>query len=227
MRAEPPVSIISPMTDMQTSELIALGLDREAIAAATSRTNNGDAVDGVQQLDEIIPMLRGLVAGLSAEDLDRPTPCANFDVSGVLEHMIGGATAFAPAFRGDAAGTPATGTVFQRWSAAMDELADAVHCDGAQERTIESPFGAVPGAMFARYVAFDGLVHASDLAIATNQICAPRDEIVAAVDAFARDLLKPEMRDGDTFATETTPPTDATPLERLAAFSGRTVGNHR
>jgi hypothetical protein len=48
----------------------------------------------------------------------------------------------------------------------------------------------------------------------------PRD-LVAEVDAFPRQLLKPEMRDGDTFAAETQPPPAASPLERLVAFSGR------
>ncbi len=31
------------------------------------------------------------------------------------------------------------------------------------------------------------------------------------------------VRDGDTFKAPTTPPSAATPIERLAAFSGRTV----
>lgn len=182
-------------------------------------------MDGVQQLDEILPMLEELVGQLQPKDLDRPTPCAKLDVTGVLEHMIGGASMFAPAFRGEAppASPDASGTVPERWGRAIAELADAIHAPGAQERTIASPFGEVPGAMFARYVAFDGLVHGWDIATAADLRYTPPAEMVAEIDAFARGLLKPEMRDGDTFAGETTAPADASGLERLVAFSGRQV----
>jgi uncharacterized protein (TIGR03086 family) len=187
-------------------------------------------MDGAQQLDDLMPVLHGLVDRISAEQLDERTPCTNFTVTGVLEHMIGGASAFAPLFRGDgpaagAGAAAATGTLQDRWRAAMVDLLDAVHSDGAAERTIAAPFGEVPGSVFARFVAFDGLVHGWDLATATGQHYTPRDELVREVDAFARQALAPGMRDGDTFAAETEVPVDAGVLERLIAFSGRQVTN--
>lgn len=184
-------------------------------------------MDGAQQLDEIIPLLEAIVHGIGPDQLDAPTPCAAFTVSSVLEHMIGGATAFAPAFRGERAGEPGpAGTDASpqtRFTLAMADLVDAVHAPGAQERTIAAPFGDVPGAVFARFVAFDGLVHGWDLATATGQPYAPRDELVADVEGFVREVLTPNLRDGDTFAAATTPPPDATQMERLVAFSGRRV----
>lgn len=206
-----------------TEELIEIGRDREAVAAATR------GPDGPEQLAEIIPMLDALVAQITPDQLDRPTPCATFTVAGVLEHMIGGATAFAPAFRGDAAPAAAApdGTPQERFRRAMAGLLGAVHAPGAQERTIAAPFGEVPGSVFARFVAFDGLVHGWDLATATGQAYAPRDGIVAEVDGFVREVLVPEMRDGDTFAAEADAPAGATPLERLVAFSGRRVTDNK
>jgi uncharacterized protein (TIGR03086 family) len=203
-----------------TAELIAIGRDREAVASAL-----GGTVDGVQQLEQIAPMLGGIVGNLSDADLGRPTPCANFDVAGILEHMIGGASAFAPGFRGDGSvpNPPTDGSVFDRWNAAMGALIESVHTDGAQDNKISSPFGEVTGAYFARYVALDGITHAWDLATATGQAFAPPEALVAEVDGFAHELLQPEMRDGDTFAHPTDPPADATPIERLVAFTGRTV----
>ncbi|HUR78716.1 MAG TPA: TIGR03086 family metal-binding protein [Acidimicrobiales bacterium] len=204
----------------ETNELITIGRDREAAQSALGAT-----VDGVQQLEQIAPMLGAIVGNVTDADLERPTPCANFDVAGILEHMIGGASAFAPGFRGDgsAANPPTDGSVFERWNAAMGALMDSVHTPGAQDNTIASPFGEVSGAYFARYVALDGLTHAWDLATATGQSLTPPDALVADIDAFAHELLQPAMRDGDTFADATDPPADATPLERLVAFTGRTV----
>jgi uncharacterized protein (TIGR03086 family) len=211
------------MTDASISELIAIGRDREAVVAATQ----GEPMDGVQQLDEIMPLLEAVVDGIRPDQLDDPTPCANFTVSGVLEHMIGGVTVFAPAFRGESepAATAPTGTLTEQWRHAMADLLDAVHTPGAQERTIAAPIGEVPGAVFTRFVAFDGLVHGWDLATATGQPYNPRQTVVSEVDAFARQALAPEMRDGDTFAAETDAPPDASQLERLVAFSGRSLPN--
>jgi uncharacterized protein (TIGR03086 family) len=208
--------------------LITLGRDREAVAAAT--IHRGEEMDGVQQLDELMPLLHGLVHHISPRQLDDRTPCTNFTVSGVLEHMIGGATAFAPLFRGDDrpdTRTTVTGTLQDRWRAAMVDLLDAVHSEGSAERTIAAPFGEVPGAVFARFVAFDGLVHGWDLATATGQRYAPREDLVLEIDMFARQALAPGMRDGDTFAAETEAPADADALERLVAFSGRQLTNRK
>lgn len=213
---------------VSTSDLIALGRDREAIDAATrdsGNTERGEPVDGVQQLDEIIPLLGRVVDAIEPDQLGAATPCAGFTVSSVLEHMIAGASAFAPAFRGEdpPPAPPTGGDTIERWRRALADLLDAVHSPGAQERTLATPFGAMSGATFARYVAFDGLVHGWDLATATSQPYAPPADLVAAVDGFARQLLRPEMRDGDTFAAETEAPADASPVERLVAFSGRRV----
>jgi uncharacterized protein (TIGR03086 family) len=226
------------MTELSTDELIALGRDREAVAAAlrgtrweaghASATGGGAMADadGVQQLEQVVALLRQVVAGITPARYGDPTPCPGFTVQGVLEHMITGATTFAPAFRGGPSPHPVpTGAdPLVRWDAAMTELLDAVHTGGAMDRTIASPFGDRPGSSFVRYVAFDGLVHAWDLGRASGQDVTPPDALVAGVDAYARGLLVPELRDGDAFAGETTAPPGASSLDRLAAFSGRAVG---
>ena len=186
-------------------------------------------MEGNEQLAIIIPLLKQVGAGIVAEQLDGPTPCASFSVSGVLEHMTGLASAYAPAFRGDVPpsdGTPPTvgeTDLPARFQIAMDALLEAVESPGALQRTIDTPFGPMPGSTFARLVAFDGLIHGWDLATSTQQAWDPPDDVVAEVDTFARQAIAPEMRDGDTFAQATQPHINATPLLRLVAFSGRTT----
>jgi uncharacterized protein (TIGR03086 family) len=182
-------------------------------------------MDGVQQLDEIIPWIEKVVEQIKPEQLDNATVCANFTVTEVLEHMIGGATHFSPAFRGGTAGSvaPLEGEITDRWSRAMGELLSSLHSPGAQERTVTAPFGEVPVADFARYTAFDGLVHGWDLSRAAGLPYEPPDDLIAEVDAFARQFLKSEMRDGDLFAAETDAGSGATTLERIVAFSGRDI----
>lgn len=181
-------------------------------------------MDPRNQLDEILPLLNQLVAPLDEAQLDAPTPCTSFTVRNVLEHMIGGASMFAAAFKGEAPGAPGEATdVVAAFPVAMAGLRASVDTPGALARTIASPFGEVPGDDFARFVALDGLVHGWDIATATNQAYDPPAAVVAEVDAFARQAISDGMRDGDTFAAATKPPAGASPLVQLVAFTGRHV----
>lgn len=177
-------------------------------------------MDPLTQFSQLGPVLGGVVAELQPEQLDLPTPCAAFTVRGVLEHMIEGATAFAAAYRGEEPAEPDLADPVSSVQHALGDLADAIAAPGALDRTIQAPFGEIDGESFARFVVLDGLVHGWDLATATGQPYDPPADVVAAADGFARQVLDP-LRDGQTFAAAVTPDPDATPIERLAAYTGR------
>ncbi len=177
-------------------------------------------MDPLSQLDQLAPLLAGVVGGIAAGQLDRPTPCAEFTVRDVLEHMIGGATMFAAAYRGEAPAAVDVGDVLAGFGSALADLGAAITAPGALDRTVAAPFGEVPGETFARFVVLDGLVHGWDLATATGQAYNPPAALVAAVDDFAHRTLDP-LRDGQTFAAAIEPAADASPIERLVAYTGR------
>jgi uncharacterized protein (TIGR03086 family) len=221
------------MTDTDPTDpvtrLIEVGLDREAARqGATADVHHptpagdpeGEGMDTLTQFGHLGPLLAGVVGRITPDQLDRPTPCTEFTVRGVLEHMIGGATAFAAAYRGETAADPDLSDVLAGFGPALENLGGAVSAPGALDRTIAAPFGDVDGEFFARFIVLDGLVHGWDLATATGQSYDPPDELVATVDAFARRAIDP-MRDGKTFAPAVDPAPDATPIERLAAYTGR------
>lgn len=181
-------------------------------------------MDPRDQLDDILPRLTALVAPLTEAHLDQPTACAKFAIRDVLDHMITGATMFAAAFRGETAGpTPAPADLVAGFAPAMEAVRTAVRSPGALERTIAAPFGEVPGDVFARFLAMDGLVHGWDIATATGQAYDPPADLVATVDAFARSAITEDMRDGDTFAAAAEAPAGSSTLEGLVAFTGRRV----
>jgi len=180
-------------------------------------------MDPCDQLDTILPLLNEMVASLDDAQLDAATPCTAFAVRDVLGHMVGGATMFAAAFRGDTPDPSPEGDVVSAFPVAMDDLRAAVRSPGALDRTIHAPFGEVPGDVFARFVALDGLVHGWDIATATGQSYEPPADVVAEVDAFAQQAISQDMRDGDTFAAPVDPPAGASQLVQLVAFTGRQV----
>jgi uncharacterized protein (TIGR03086 family) len=182
-------------------------------------------MDALTQFATLGPALGGVIAGIDPEQLDAPTPCADFTVRGVLEHMIGGATAFAAAYRGEAPTEPDLADPLAGIQAALGSLGEAISAPGALDRTIAAPFGEVDGDVFARFVVLDGLVHGWDMAVATGQAYEPDRALVAEAEAFARGALD-GLRDGQTFKDAVEPAADATPIERLAAFTGRTSKEH-
>jgi uncharacterized protein (TIGR03086 family) len=180
------------------------------------------------QLREIVPGIVRTFDGITADQLSAPTPCSDFTVSGVIDHMVVLGSQFAYLFRGEqpvpVAPPAATDEVpTELFHAVMDDLLGAVHSPGAMDRTIVAPVGEMPGDVFAKFLALDGLVHGWDLATSTGQPYDPPAEVVAAVASFAGGAISPEMRQAGMFGPPTTAPPDATPLERLVAFTGRSV----
>jgi uncharacterized protein (TIGR03086 family) len=178
-------------------------------------------MDPITQLEQLGPHLGGVVAGITPDQLEQPTPCDAFTVRGVLEHMIGGATAFAAAYWGQPADAPDLTDPLGTFGEVLGDLVAAVTAPGALDRSVQAPFGEVSGETFARFIVLDGLVHGWDMATATGQAYDPPADLVAAADAFARQAVDPLRDGGQTFADAVEPRADASPIERLANYTGR------
>jgi len=185
-------------------------------------------MEPIEQLSYILPRLNATVDRIQTMQMNDPTPCSEFTVHDVLNHMIVLGGSFTYWFRGEDAPELTAPAVYGWVPAAefrevMDDLLDAVKSPGAMERLLTTPMGEMPGDTFARLVAFDGLVHGWDLASSTGQRFDVPPTVISAVDEFARGALTPAMRDGDTFKDATTAPEGSSQLECLVAFSGRSL----
>lgn len=181
-----------------------------------------------EQLAYILPTLSSVVERIQPLQLDDPTPCSEFTVHDILDHMMVLGGSFAYWFRGEEAPDlkplPVYGWVpSSEFRKVMEDLLDAVKSPGAMERTISAPVGELPGETFARLVAVDGLLHGWDLSRATGVHFEVPPAVLRAVDDFAREALTDDVRASGAFAAELIAPADASPIDALAAFSGRGV----
>lgn len=181
-----------------------------------------------EQLSHILPACTAVVDRIQVMQMNDPTPCERFTVHDILDHMMVLGGTFTYLFRGEEAPELSPPGVYgwvpaKEFREVMEDLYGAITSPGALERTIDSPFGTMDGETFARLIAFDGLVHSWDLAIATGQQLDLAPEVVEAVSDFAHQALTDDLRDGDTFKQPTDPGPSAGAIEQLAAFSGRTV----
>ena len=105
----------------------------------------------IEQLTYILPTVSSVVDRIQVMQMNDPTPCDNFTVHGILDHMMVLGATFTYWFRGEEAPELSPPGVYgwvpaSEFREVMDDLLAAVKSPGAMERTIDSPVGAMPGA---------------------------------------------------------------------------------
>ena len=175
--------------------------------------------------------LGGLVAGTRPDQLDEPTPCTEWRVRHLLQHLIGGGHLYGALFAGQAPPpAPADADdllgddLGRAWTGAAAAATAGIDSAGALERIVTLPNGVeLPGAVVFDLLKVDLLVHAWDLARSTGQPLDMSDDAVEPALALARQLIGPELRGDQLFAAATQASADAPTIDRLAAFCGRAV----
>ncbi len=168
-----------------------------------------------------------VVLRVRPEDLTKPTPCRDWDVRLLLNHIIGGNHMFAEVARGgrvEPSGEmedytrPNPGTNYVK---SADAVLVAWAEPGALERLVHMPFGDIPGSAAVSIHFLDIVVHGWDLARATGQDTTIEPDLAAEALDISHGLLSPELRATGVFGPEV-PISDDDPLhDRLVAFMGR------
>jgi len=183
-----------------------------------------------EQLQFQSSALQQLMDGVKSDQWDNPTPCAKWTVRELAAHLVGGGTMFAASFRGEAAqdgGDGETPDVLgddpaAAWRRVIADFQSSADAPGAMERDVTLPFATLPAQVALDIAKFDLLVHAWDLARSTDQPFDPPADVVANGRATAETIVG-GLRDGDTFGDAIDAPADASPIDQLAAFCGRSV----
>lgn len=182
-----------------------------------------------EQLDRAFASTRAVLAKVTADQLDAPTPCVSWDVRALINHFVGSA-------RWAATGVASARMVGNADYAAGDFLAsydesvafalEAFGVPGALERTIALEFGEMSGGALMRLSAREQFTHGWDLARALGHHTDLDPSLAAEMLDQARAEIGEAFRgpDGTAFfgPIAEAPPT-ACPADRLAAYLGRAL----
>jgi uncharacterized protein (TIGR03086 family) len=177
--------------------------------------------------------LSRVVNGVRDDQLTAPTPCPDYTVGDLLDHVHGLASAFTMAARkqslpgGDQAPSGDASRLPDDWRTAiavrLDALAAAWHDEAAWEGTATVAGVTMPGPALAAVAVDEVVVHGWDLAVATDQRLEVDETSLAVASGFVEALSRPEQAEvrAGIFGPVVPVPEDASPLDRLLGGTGR------
>ena len=180
----------------------------------------------VQQLGRASAAVGQLVDAVRADQWSAATPCADWDVRRLVDHLTGLNRVFAALL----AGEPSPPRVADRGEAdpvaayhdSAARLLVAFGQPGVLERRYPGPLGEATGAERLQIRLYDLLTHGWDLARALGVPTALPDDVAEQSLAFVRGQLGEQARPG-RFDPAQPVRDDAPAIERLVAFLGRRV----
>lgn len=179
----------------------------------------------IDMLESVLLKEHLLVENVRPEQLGDPTPCPDYDMRTLLDHVIGWLRAFAAGANGrpfdDDPTAFSTEDFAEEFKAAANDLVTGWRLHGTERNvrfaTAEMPARTVLGMTLMEYV-----THGCDLAIATGQAVPFSDAELETTLARARENLTDQYRgEGKPFGPAVDVGPDAPAVDRLLGFMGR------
>lgn len=176
--------------------------------------------------------LSDLMLGTADDQLTSRTPCPDYTVADLCDHIWGLAVAFTHAATREPLSGPANasgdGSRLEagwrdRIAGALDDLAAAWTNPDAYEGMTQAGPIELPGAVAGQVALNEVVVHGWDLAVATGRHYDADSEAVQICHAFASTFRVPGGGEGP-FAAPVSVPEDAGDLDRLIGLTGRDPG---
>ncbi len=183
--------------------------------------------DLMTSLDRALAGVDRLIAGVEAHQWSAPTPCTEWNVREVVNHLVSGNLNFAALVRGeprpDRDPDQPAGDPVAAYRSAAATMRAAFAASGVLERVYQSPIGPAPGSVLVHLRITELLVHGWDLARATGQPVELPADLAEQELALWRAQFEdgPGAGDGLPFAPARTVAAEAPAIDRLAAFLGR------
>lgn len=157
------------------------------------------------------------------EQANLPTPCTDWNVRQLVNHIVYDLRTFAHILRGEPRDAADVDLIDDDWPGAYRASADALlrtWRERGTEGTLSTSIGQFPASWAIGQHLTDIAVHGWDVARATRQPTELDPDVGEAALAWARENLKPQFR-GQAFKPEISVADNAPIYVRLAAYSGR------
>ena len=179
----------------------------------------------IDALRQALERTASIVDGVSEDQYREPTPCPDYDVYELLNHLVAGNLLFGAVARGE----PSDLSVYEQQhldgdpSAAFRRTAELALAGWQRPGALDENlgFGNMPGSAVIKMHLVEVLTHGWDLAIATDQD--PKlDPRLAEIALEAMQAVPPDMlRGSGVFGAEVPIQDSADAQDRLVAFLGR------
>jgi len=170
------------------------------------------------------------MAAVQADQLSAQSPCQQWDVAGVINHVVGGTKFFTAGMTGQQLAEEqdwASGDYMAAFDQAAAECVACFQEEGALEKNVALPFGEMPGSAVMGIAMTDIFQHGWDIAKATGQSTDLAPELAAGMLARSRQAISADWRGPEDspapFGLEQPCADDACAADQLAAFLGRQV----
>jgi uncharacterized protein (TIGR03086 family) len=179
-------------------------------------------VELIDALDRTYQHANRVMAGVRPDQFDAMTPCSEWKVRDLIEHMYGTVVIIGAAAGGRPPDEIQIGPdTAQQFEKATAENLSVWRAPGALDQTITGGAGTMPGRAFAGINLLDIATHSWDLANATGQPAELPVDVATAAWEASQQVVTPELRIG-RFAEAIPADNEATVTQQLVAFLGRT-----
>jgi uncharacterized protein (TIGR03086 family) len=200
-------------------------LDRLVTAAADGDAGPDNWSAHTSELDELksaeatLAIVERVLRHVGPDDLTNSTPCVEFTVAQLADHLAGSIAAI-----GGAAGAslaPVATSEVEKDIANLAQPALEAWAHRGLDGTVDIGGMQLPAAFALGILSVEFLVHAWDFAVATGQKLSVDDTLTSYVLGLSKRVVSDEMRVPGMFGPEIAVGPDADSLDRLIAFTGR------
>lgn len=171
----------------------------------------------IRVYEGIVRRARHAITAVKADQMKKPTPCTDWDVATLLEHIATAQEYQAKALSGSA--VPPAATVVARIDAASAAIIKAMQAPGAMEKKVQGRQGEVPAAQMFGSATMDLAIHTWDLARAVGGDTKMDPRTVDFLFPVAERIA--QRGPSKAFAPPVDVPTSASKQDRLLALTGR------
>jgi uncharacterized protein (TIGR03086 family) len=177
--------------------------------------------DELDSAEATLGVLQQVVHTIASNDMSKQTPCSEFDVTRLTEHLLKSITAIGGMVGAEFSEPNHSDSVERQIVAAARPALDAWHRHGLDGTVPFGGGGEMPARGACAILSLEFLVHAWDYAGAVGHRVNAPASLAEYVLGLAHTVIRPEFRGTAGFDDPVRVPDDAAALDQLIAFTGR------